>query len=138
MRLRATRSRDIRAANFYELYVKGSSSFGGLINPWTNTTDFPTYNSGGNVNLKPETGDTYTIGTVLSAALGLDRRPAPIGRLLPHRAQGCDRQPASVRSRDGLLCQRPDGDLLLEDHLPQWLRQSITSGGSEQRELQSV
>ncbi len=64
-RFRFTRSRDIRAANFNELYTSSLAAFGGTVNPWTNTTDFATSISGGNINLAPEKGDTYTVGAVL-------------------------------------------------------------------------
>jgi outer membrane receptor protein involved in Fe transport len=65
LRFRFTRSRDIRAANFNELYATSLATFGGIVNPWTNQTDFLTTISGGNVALAPETGDTYTLGGVL-------------------------------------------------------------------------
>jgi outer membrane receptor protein involved in Fe transport len=65
LRFRFTRSRDIRAANFNELYVTSLATFGGIVNPWTNQTDFFTTISGGNVKLQPERGDTYTLGGVL-------------------------------------------------------------------------
>jgi outer membrane receptor protein involved in Fe transport len=64
MRIRFTRSRDIRQANFNELYSTSLSTFGGTVNPWTNQTDFATSLSGGNVSVRPEVGDTYTIGGV--------------------------------------------------------------------------
>ena len=63
-RIRFTRSRDIRQANFNELYSTSLSAFGGTVNPWTNQTDFATSISGGNVSVRPELGDTYTIGGV--------------------------------------------------------------------------
>ena len=70
LRLRATRSRDIRAANFNELYATGQAAFLTVVNPWLNVTDLPNSITGGNVNLKPETGDTYTLGTVFKPSDG--------------------------------------------------------------------
>ncbi|MEI9964264.1 MAG: TonB-dependent receptor [Caulobacteraceae bacterium] len=137
LRLRATRSRDIRAADFYELYVKGSSAFGGLINPWTFATDFPTYNSGGNVNLKPETGDTYTLGTVLQPHWGwLDglRLSADYYHIALRGAIGSLSASALVTD----CTPTPDGGLLLADHLPQRLRHHDHPGRPEQREPQSL
>lgn len=70
LRLRATRSRDIRAANFNELYATGQAAFLTVLNPWLNVTDLPNSITGGNVNLRPETGDTYTLGAVLRPGAG--------------------------------------------------------------------
>lgn len=66
LRFRATKSRDIRAPNLFELYSAPTTAFTpGLIDPLTNTSNVlsPTINVG-NPNLKPEEGTTYALGVV--------------------------------------------------------------------------
>lgn len=67
IRIRATRSRDIRAPNLQELFAGQSSSFqSNRIDPFNNNA-IVTVNaqSRGNPNLKPEKADTTGIGVVL-------------------------------------------------------------------------
>jgi outer membrane receptor protein involved in Fe transport len=67
LRLRATRSRDIRAPNFSELYERTESvGFAGQVNPWTGNTDLPLVANTGNVDVAEEKGDTETYGLVFS------------------------------------------------------------------------
>jgi outer membrane receptor protein involved in Fe transport len=71
LRLRATRSRDVRAAQFRELFqsyaVTAGGPFGSVNNPWNSgITDPVLSTTGGDVNLKPERADTLTLGVVLS------------------------------------------------------------------------
>ena len=67
LRFRATRSRDIRAPNFSELYERTESvGFAGTVNPWTGNTDLPLVANTGNVDVKEEKGDTETVGLVFS------------------------------------------------------------------------
>jgi outer membrane receptor protein involved in Fe transport len=74
LRFRATRSEDVRAAGFRELFLPRSTvpaTIGGfpnaVNNPWAgNAPDAFLSTSGGNPNLKPETADTSTLGLVLS------------------------------------------------------------------------
>ena len=67
LRFRATRSRDIRAPNFTELYERIETlGFAGINNPSTGIVDTPLTLSNGNVNLRAEEGDTMTLGVVLS------------------------------------------------------------------------
>jgi iron complex outermembrane receptor protein len=67
LRFRATKSRDIRAPNFDELYSRTESlGFTGVSNPWTGITDTPITITSGNVGLDPEEGDTMTLGVVFS------------------------------------------------------------------------
>ena len=70
LRFRGTRSRDVRAPSFYELYSQNRASggfFGTFVNPWTgNPQDAVNIVTGGNVNLKPELADTTTAGVVLN------------------------------------------------------------------------
>jgi outer membrane receptor protein involved in Fe transport len=67
LRFRATRSRDIRAPNFSELYERTESvGFAGQVNPWTGNTDLPLVANTGNVNVAEEKGDTETVGIVFS------------------------------------------------------------------------
>jgi outer membrane receptor protein involved in Fe transport len=74
LRFRATRSRDIRAGNFRELFLPRNQAqaapggFPGPINnPWNgNTPEGYLSITGGNPGLKPETADTTTFGAVFS------------------------------------------------------------------------
>lgn len=69
MRIRASRSRDLRAANFRELYygqiihAGGTFGFCGPANSFTDPCD---WSLEGNVDLDPEKADTTTIGVVLT------------------------------------------------------------------------
>ncbi|MEO6389305.1 MAG: TonB-dependent receptor [Croceibacterium sp.] len=86
-RLRATRSRDVRAPQFRELYQSYAPRIGppfGFVgaNPWAlaynaahpgapvPVGDSLSLTTGGNVDLKPETADTWTIGGVISPNSG--------------------------------------------------------------------
>jgi iron complex outermembrane recepter protein len=69
VRLRATQSRDSRAANFRELYygqVIGAGGSFGYCDPSGGRNDPCTWNLEGNPNLRPETSDTTTLGFVLT------------------------------------------------------------------------
>ena len=74
LRLRATRSLDVRAAGFRELYesyaVASGGPFGSFTNPVTNQSQVVTALTGGNINLKPEKADTSTIGIVFAPKTG--------------------------------------------------------------------
>jgi outer membrane receptor protein involved in Fe transport len=77
-RVRGTRSRDVRAAGFRELYesyaVTAGGPFGTVTNPDNNQSELITALTGGNVNLKPEEADTTTVGFVVAPKSGpLDR-----------------------------------------------------------------
>jgi outer membrane receptor protein involved in Fe transport len=65
VRLRLTRSRDIRTPNILELFSSPVISTGGVLDPFTNTS--PTFQvfSLGNPDLRPETADTIAAGIVL-------------------------------------------------------------------------
>lgn len=78
VRFRATRSRDVRAASFTDLYtnfpnVDPGPPAGGIPNGWTNAAnissqvinDFATIKYPANFALTPEIGDTFTAGIVL-------------------------------------------------------------------------
>ncbi|MXP41135.1 TonB-dependent receptor [Altererythrobacter soli] len=65
--LRATRSRDIRAPNFAELFLASASSFAPVVNRFNPAQETPpTIFQGGYPFLRPETGNTTTLGAVLS------------------------------------------------------------------------
>jgi outer membrane receptor protein involved in Fe transport len=64
VRLRATRSRDIRAANISELFTGGSQGIGTARDPATGQTIDVVTLSGGNPALEPEVADTITAGIV--------------------------------------------------------------------------
>ncbi len=66
IRIRGTRSRDIRAPNFNELYAAASSGFRSAFDPFTNTIPQFFGQNNGNPNLVPEKGDTYEFGVVLN------------------------------------------------------------------------
>lgn len=71
LRLRATRSRDVRAAQFRELfqsYARSSGPFGTVENPWPggSAADAADITTGGDVNLRPEKADTLTLGVVIA------------------------------------------------------------------------
>ena len=71
LRFRATRSADVRAPSFRELFFPGrdTPSFP-VANPWTgvnNNVDI-LRNGGGNYDLKPEQADTWTVGLVFQPA----------------------------------------------------------------------
>ena len=77
-RLRATRSRDVRAAGFRELYesyaVSAGGPFGTITNPVNQQSEVITALTGGNINLQPEKADTTTVGFVFAPKSGaLDR-----------------------------------------------------------------
>lgn len=71
LRLRATRSRDIRAPNVFELYSSPQSSFQTVDDPVNGGARglYPTLLSG-NANLQPEFADTWTAGAVVTAEMG--------------------------------------------------------------------
>jgi outer membrane receptor protein involved in Fe transport len=74
LRFRGTRSQDVRAAGFRELFLPRLSVIGapfgfpgGINNPWnSNIAESYTNISGGNPDLEPETADTTALGVVLS------------------------------------------------------------------------
>ena len=68
LRLRGTRSRDIRAPNFADLYLASASSFAPVINRFTGTTQVPTTLSGGSPTLDAERADTTTFGVIIQPA----------------------------------------------------------------------
>jgi iron complex outermembrane receptor protein len=66
LRLRGTRSRDIRAPNLFELFAGPVNAFQpGLTDPFTKTTNIIAITrTQGNPALKPEKADTWTLGGV--------------------------------------------------------------------------
>ena len=64
VRLRATRSRDIRAPFLNDLFLGQSVAQGNVTDPHTNTSGGAVIVSGGNPNLDPEEGNTFTAGVV--------------------------------------------------------------------------
>ena len=79
LRFRGTRSRDVRAPQFRELFqsyaVSSAGPFASVNNPWLgNIPQQTNISTGGTLALKPETADTTTVGIVLSPKAGvLDR-----------------------------------------------------------------
>jgi len=74
VRLRVTRSRDIRAPNIFELYAPQSTSFQTVFDPERDGAYvLPLSILGGNADLEPEIANTLTVGGVLSPRFwGLD------------------------------------------------------------------
>jgi iron complex outermembrane recepter protein len=74
LRIRATRSRDVRAAGFRELYesyaVSAGGPFGTITNPVNQQSEVVTALTGGNINLEPEKADTTTAGIVFAPKSG--------------------------------------------------------------------
>ncbi len=64
LRLRFTRSRDIRAPNINELFNPGSEGNPNVVNRVTGRSGFTKSNTVGNNELQPETADTTTVGVV--------------------------------------------------------------------------
>ncbi len=69
IRLRGTRSRDIRSPNVEELFSRGGLSFFTLNDPFTGTTPFIRSLSSGNAALSEEVADTTTVGIVLQPSV---------------------------------------------------------------------
>ena len=66
IRLRVTRSRDIRAPNLTELYGSSNINFEALTDILTGARGNTKVTTGGNPNLRPEKADTWTAGIVLT------------------------------------------------------------------------
>ncbi len=75
VRFRATRSKDIRAPNFNELFQASASNFTAVTNRWAaNVAQFPAGLAGGNPDLGPEDATTTTVGLVLQPKWGWTER----------------------------------------------------------------
>ncbi len=74
VRFRITRSRDIRAPNFFELYNPSVSSFQFLVDPEDDSgaSSLTSVRLSGNPGLEPERADTLTAGVVLTPLPGLN------------------------------------------------------------------
>jgi iron complex outermembrane receptor protein len=64
LRFRATRSRDIRAPNITELFIRGNDSNGVRVNPLTGVSAQLNGSTAPNPNLTPEIANTFTGGVV--------------------------------------------------------------------------
>jgi outer membrane receptor protein involved in Fe transport len=64
LRVRYTRSRDIRAPTLYELFAGDQAARGGFNDIHTGLNENTVTLSNGNPTLTPEIGDTYTVGVV--------------------------------------------------------------------------
>ena len=65
LRFRVTRSRDIRAPNFFELYNPTVSSFQFIVDPPGTASSLTAVTLSGNPGLSPERADTFTAGVVV-------------------------------------------------------------------------
>ena len=75
LRLRATRSRDIRAPNLVELFGPVNAGRTTVIDPANNAQQIQiTAFQGANPNLAPEEADTWTVGAVLTPQVSFARR----------------------------------------------------------------
>ncbi|MDB5688197.1 MAG: btuB 6 [Sphingomonas bacterium] len=73
IRLRGTRSRDIRAPALGELYASSITQSGNVIDPVLGNIQYATLApQQGNASLTPEIGDTWTVGVVLRPMRGLN------------------------------------------------------------------
>ncbi|WP_160486244.1 TonB-dependent receptor plug domain-containing protein [Aurantiacibacter rhizosphaerae] len=74
VRFRVTRSRDIRAPNFFELYNPSVASFQFLVDPQdpSGASSLTSVRLSGNPGLNPERANTLTAGVVLSPVQGLN------------------------------------------------------------------
>ena len=74
LRFRGTRSRDVRAPGFrelYQTYAVAGGAFGSVNNPWNNGVSDPAnIHTGGDIDLLPEKADTLTLGVVLAPKSG--------------------------------------------------------------------
>lgn len=68
-RIRATRSRDIRAPNLSELFASGTSGTNNVTDPFLNKTYVDLTVTKGNPDLKPEVATTNSIGVVLTPTM---------------------------------------------------------------------
>ncbi|MDE8651209.1 TonB-dependent receptor domain-containing protein [Novosphingobium album (ex Liu et al. 2023)] len=64
LRVRVVRSKDIRAPNLSELFVAGGGNTNALLNPWSGANARYRGVPQGNLNLKPEKADTWSLGVV--------------------------------------------------------------------------
>lgn len=64
LRFRYTKSRDIRAPTLYELFAGDQAARGGFFDALTGRNDNVITLSSGNPDLKPEIGDTFTVGAI--------------------------------------------------------------------------
>ena len=136
LRLRATRSRDIRAPNIAELFENGGSSNTNVFDPVLARSVQIREISAGNPNLKPEKADTLTAGVVFQPAF-LKRLTASIDFYdikirdaiatlgAPTLAQGCF-------AGNALYCQsiafNPDGSIAFITNTRLNLAQAATRG----------
>ena len=79
LRFRGTRSRDVRAPQFRELFqaysVAAAGPFASVDNPWHGgVPQYTNITTGGTLALEPETADTWTGGIVLSPKSGVFNR----------------------------------------------------------------
>jgi len=73
LRFRASRSRDIRAPNFAELFLSSASSYTTLTNPFQNNAPTtPSLANGGSPFLDPEKADTWGAGAIFTPGGALD------------------------------------------------------------------
>jgi iron complex outermembrane receptor protein len=70
LRLRGTRSHDIRAPNINELYNPGSEGNPNIVNKTNGVSGFIKSNTIGNPDLSPETADTFSAGLVFQPTWG--------------------------------------------------------------------
>ncbi|WP_164549755.1 TonB-dependent receptor domain-containing protein [Altericroceibacterium xinjiangense] len=70
VRLRATRSRDIRAPNIFELFGPTQTSFQSILDPQTGAQVLSSVLLAGNADLQAEVADTWTAGVVLQPRIG--------------------------------------------------------------------
>ncbi len=72
LRFRLTKSRDVRAPNFNELFQASASNFTSVFNSLVagRPSQNPTLYGGGNPDVQPEKGDTTTVGVIFTPRWG--------------------------------------------------------------------
>ena len=129
LRLRATRSRDIRAPNLTELFQAGSRNTNSLADPWNgrNTVRY-TQSVTGNLDLKPEKADTWGFGAIyrpsflpgfglsvdyydikIKGAIGSVSSQQTVDRCFAGNTDLCQRLQAVVRTTPGASVTIPYG-----------------------------
>lgn len=120
LRLRVTRSRDIRAPNLQELFAAGTRNTNSLFDPWQNANSVRfTQTVGGNLMLDPEKADTLGLGAIF--------RPA----FLPGFGLSVDYYDIKINGAIGTLTPQSIIDRCFDGNLELCQRLTATVGGRD-------
>ena len=138
LRLRATRSRDIRAPNTQELFAPRTNGFATILDPLSNRQTLATQILGGNPDLTNEEADTLTVGAVVSPQgewlgglrLSVDYYRIEIGNVISTLgAQNiANRCAAGATDICGLIVRNPDGSVNTVFNVSYNLNELFTEG----------